>query len=46
MIYVIINLYKHMHFFSYLNVFTIHSGVSFPLIVLIQVTWVINGYCS
>ena len=40
MIYGIINLYNHMHFFRYLYVFTIHSGVSFPLIVLIHVTWI------
>jgi len=29
--------YNHMHFFRYLFVFTIHSDVSFPLIVLIHV---------
>jgi len=33
-----INLHNHMHFLRYLDVFTIHSGVSFPLIVLIHVT--------
>jgi len=27
-----------MNFVRYLDVFTIHSGVSFPLIVLIHVT--------
>jgi len=42
MLYGIINLYNHMHFFRYLDVFTIHSGVSFPLIVLIHVTWIVN----
>ena len=41
MIYGIINLYNHMHFFRYLDVFTIHIGVSFPLIVLIHVTWIV-----
>jgi len=53
MIYGIINLHNHMHFFRYIDVFTIHSGVSFPLIVLIHVTWIaykipflINGYIS
>ena len=30
-----------MNFFRYLDVFTIHSGVSFPLIVLIHVTWMV-----
>jgi len=29
-----------MHLFCYLDVFTIPSGVSFPLTVLIHVTWV------
>ena len=38
--YGIINLYNHMHFFRYLHVFTIHSCVSFPLIVLIHFTWI------
>jgi len=38
MIYEIINLNNRMYFFRYLDVFTIHSGVSFPLIVLIHVT--------
>ena len=41
MIYGIINLHKHVYFFRYLHVFTIHSGVSFPLIVLIHVTWIV-----
>jgi len=27
-----------MHFFRYLDIFSIHSGVSFPLLVLIHVT--------
>jgi len=27
-----------MHFFRYLDVFIIHTGVSFPLLVLIDVT--------
>jgi len=39
MIYGIINLHNHMHFFRYSDVFTIHNGVSFPLMVLIHVTW-------
>ena len=38
MIYGIVNLHNHMHFFRYLDVFTIHSGVLIPLIVLIHVT--------
>ena len=41
MIYWIINLHIHMHFFRYLDFYTIHSGVSFPLIVLIHVTWIV-----
>ena len=41
MIYGIINFHNHMYFFRYLEVFTIHSGVSFPLIVLIHVTWIV-----
>jgi len=40
MIYWIINLHNHMHFVRYLDVFTIHSGALFPLIVLIHVTWI------
>ena len=39
MIYGIINLQNHMNFVRYLDVFTIHSGVSFPLIVLIRVRY-------
>ena len=39
MIYGIINLHNHMHFVRYLDVFTINSGVSFPLIVLIHVRY-------
>jgi len=41
MIYGIINLHNHMYFFRYLHVFTIDSGVSFPLIVLIHVTLIV-----
>jgi len=41
MIYGIININNHMNFVRYLDVFTIHSGVSFPLIVLIHVTWIV-----
>jgi len=41
MIYGIVNLHNHMHIFRYLDVFSIHSGVSFPLIVLIHVTWIV-----
>jgi len=41
MIYGMKNLHNHMYFFRYLDVFTIHSGVSFPLIVLIDVTWIV-----
>ena len=40
-IYGIMNLHSHMYFVRYLDVFTIHSGVSFPLIVLIHVTWLV-----
>jgi len=38
MIHLIINLHNHMYFLRYLDVFTIHDGVSFPLIVLIHIT--------
>jgi len=37
----IINLHDHMHFFGYVDVLTIQSDVSFPLIVLIHVTWIV-----
>ena len=40
MTYGIINLHNHMNFVRYLDVFIIHSGVWFPLTVLIHVTWV------
>jgi len=55
MIYGIINLHYHMNCVIYLDVFTIHSGVSFPLIVLIHVRYLnslqkiallTNGYIS
>ena len=42
MIYWIINLHNHMHFVRYLDVFTIHSGVSIPLIVLIHICFLIS----
>ena len=42
MIYGMINLHNQMNFVKYLDVFTIHIGVSFPLIVLIHVTWIVN----
>ena len=35
----IINLHNHISFVRYIDVFTIHSGVSFPLIVLIHVRY-------
>ena len=41
MTYGIINLHNHMYFFRYIDALTIHSGVSFPLIVLIHVTWIV-----
>jgi len=41
MIHGIINLQNHIHLFRYLDVFTILSGVVFPLIVLIHVTWIV-----
>ena len=53
MIYGIINLLSHMHFFRYFDAFTIHSGVSFPLVVWMHAPWtvyknpfLINGYIS
>ena len=41
MVYGITNLYYYMHFFRYSDVFTIQSGVSFPLLVLTHVTWIV-----